>query len=150
MERVDFRPDVLFQVEDSSALDPSTLFDSSCVFKQEEERHYLFKLKPISDSQVLESKKEYSLGILNLRWRNLYGDVGSLRLGPYKSEVVAVQNQSVAAKILDFQLISPLKLSMEQSQVCRFKVFNLSEAAMDLRIYKAEQDENTECLITEI
>ena len=34
--------------------------------------------------------KEFILGVLDLKWRNLYGDAGNLRVGPYKSEALPI------------------------------------------------------------
>jgi hypothetical protein len=47
-------------------------------------------------------------------------------------------------------MVSPQKLQMEQSQICKFRVYNLSAEVMDLKLHKTEQDERSECLITDI
>lgn len=62
------------------------IFDQTTVFRDKEERSYLFWLKPVREGHKLDNTKEYALGMVDFKWRNLYGDLGSLRVGPYKND----------------------------------------------------------------
>lgn len=65
-------------------------------------------------------------------------------LGPYRT----VLNRN--SKELDIQPVLPTVLRMEQSQIIKFRLFNLSEKPMMLSIALKEGTHSNECLITDV
>ena len=65
LEKVNFVPDKQFCVEQLSSLDPAQLFDQTTVFKDKEERQYIFWLKTAQDGRKIDNFKEFTLGVLD-------------------------------------------------------------------------------------
>lgn len=107
-------------------------------------RNYIFWLKPINENQKIDSTKEINLGKLDLHWRNYFGDPGSLCIGPYRAMASRGQRE------VDIQPVMPTVLKMEQSQLITFRLYNLSDKPMNLKIELKEGTDSKECLITDV
>ena len=51
--------------------------------------------------------KENNLGVLDLKWRGVYGDAGNLRVGPYKSESLPISHFQNRDQKVDITLQMP-------------------------------------------
>lgn len=106
-------------------------------------RSYLYLLKPSDENFKLDSTKDLNLGIVELTWRNYFGDSGQLEIGPLKA--------TARRSNLEIDL-NPLKeeiLKFEQPSICKFRLHNVSDKQMNLTLLLQESSYSKECLITD-
>lgn len=78
-------------------------------------------------------------------WKNYFGDAGSLQVGPYKT-VAKTSNKFVEIEI---QNMEKEILVLEQPKMCRFRLHNLTDKIMNISV-QAIENQQGDCVITEI
>jgi hypothetical protein len=68
-------------------------------------------IKPASVEGRLDNTKECKFGMLDVKWRNLYGDAGYLTVGPYDNSTVRTKEK----RGFEISVAQPTVLLMEQS-----------------------------------
>lgn len=103
-------------VHDLNYVDKQSIFESSAAFINSATRDYLFQIKPVNESVMIDITKELQLGSLEINWRNYFGEKGSLKIVNYKSPIQKTQSK------IELLPVQATLLKMEQSQKVQFRL----------------------------
>ena len=116
---------------------PDSLFSDTAVFFPGDIRAYMFLIKSNDDKLKLDNSASHDLGKVKFQWRNYYGDVGQLSLGPFKSLHSNSKEETPAErKDIEIQLMDrdKLKLKLEQPSRVTFRLHNQSKKQLKLQL----------------
>lgn len=129
---------------DLNVAEGNSIFDQSVVMKANDVRQYVFWLKPVSEQQKVDNTQDMPLGNLEVQWRNYFGDAGSARYETWSALKSNLQRE------LDLQTVQPTVLRMEQSQLIKFRLYNLGKVPVNISISLREGLYSDQCLITNV
>ena len=93
-----------------------TVFDESVCFHPDEQRSYLYMLKPVIDKKIVNSM-EHVLGSIVITWKNYFGDHGQLELCTIKNTSFSAQLSKADPKNqLSNQITMPMDIDVQMDK----------------------------------
>lgn len=100
-------------------------------------RAYLFQISPTNPDVKLNKFEVLNLGQLEVKWCNYFGDLGVLKIGPFKTTI----DQNILVEI-EIQEVNKedLSLKLEEPKSVAFRLYSFCPSPMKLMIGVKEQE----------